>query len=123
MIFLTIRRGINMTKEEKRMLTHVGVQTVIDIAGGIAAVDIFKKAVSTLPTRYGFMHSLGKHALTFGAFQIGMDLAEKGTKPFVDALFKVKLDVPNDNSEDTEISKDVASEDDISDSEDASSED
>ena len=122
-----------MTKEEKRMLTHVGVQTVIDIAGGIAAVDIFKKAVNTLPTKYGFMHSLGKHALTFGAFQIGMDLAEKGTKPFVkpfvNALFKVKSDAPNDESEDTEISKDTASEDteapedDISDSEDASSED
>ena len=118
-----------MTKEEKRMLTHVCVQTVIDIAGGIAAVDIFKKAVNTLPTKYGFMHSLGKHALTFGAFQIGMDLAEKGTKPFINALFKVKLDAPSDNSEDTEISKDVASEDteapedDISGTEDASSED
>ena len=100
-----------MTKEEKRILTNVGVQAVIDIAGGIAAIDIFKKAVNTLPTRYGFMHSLGRAALTFGAFQIGMDLAEKGTKPFVDALFKVKLDAPNDESEDTEISKDVASED------------
>lgn len=112
-----------MTKEEKRILTNAGVQAVIDIAGGITAVDIFKKAVNTLPTRYGFMHSLGRIALTFGAFQIGMDLAEKGTKPFVDALFKVKLDAPSDNSEDTEISKDTASEDDISDSEDADSED
>ena len=118
-----------MTKEEKRILTNVGVQAVIDIAGGIAAVDIFKKAINTLPTRYGFMHSLGRAALTFGAFQIGMDFAEKGTKPFIDALFKVKLDAPKDEYEDTEISKDVASEDtetsedDISGTEDADSED
>lgn len=116
-----------MTNEEKKLAMNVVIQGVIDIAGGIAAVDIFKKAVNTLPTRYGFMHSLGKHALTFGAFQIGMDLAEKGTKPFVkpfvNALFKVKLDAPKDESEDTEISKDVASEDDISGTEDADSED
>lgn len=107
-----------MTNEEKKLAMNVVVQGLIDIAGGVAAVDIFKKAVSTLPTKYGFMHSLGRATLAFGAFHIGMELAEKGTKPFVDPLFKVKLDTPDNDSKGTEVTEDPegtdASEDDIS---------
>lgn len=118
-----------MTNEEKKLAMNIVIQGLIDIAGGVAAVDIFKKATNSLQVKRGMVHSIGKYALAFGAFQIGMDLAEKGTKPFIDALFKVKLDAPKDESEDTEISKDVASEDteasedDISGTEDADSED
>ena len=95
-----------MTNEEKKLAMNVVVQGLIDIAGGVAAVDIFKKATNSLQVKKGMVHSIGKYALAFGAFNIGMDLAEKGTKPFVDALFKVKLDESNDNSEDTETSVD-----------------
>lgn len=107
-----------MTNEEKKLAMNVVVQGLIDIAGGVAAVDIFKKATNSLQVKRGMVHSIGKYALAFGAFQIGMELAEKGTKPFVDALFKVKLDTPDNDSKGTEETEDPedtdASEDDIS---------
>lgn len=107
-----------MTNEEKKLAMNVAVQGLIDIAGGVAAVDIFKKATNSLQVKRGMVHSIGKYALAFGAFQIGMELAEKGTKLFVDALFKVKLDTPDNDSKGTEVTEDPegtdASEDDIS---------
>lgn len=107
-----------MTKEEKKLAMNVVVQGLIDIAGGVAAVDIFKKATNSLQVKRGMMHSIGKYALAFGAFNIGMNLAEKGTKPFVDALFKVKLDALDNDSKGTEEAEDTeAPEDDISDEE------
>ena len=110
-----------MTNEEKKLAMNVVVQGLIDIAGGVAAVDIFKKATNSLQVKKGMVHSIGKYALAFGAFNIGMDLAEKGTKPFVDALFKVKLDELDTDSKGTEEAEDPdgteASVDDISDEE------
>lgn len=110
-----------MTNEEKKLAMNVVVQGLIDIAGGVAAVDIFKKATNSLQVKRGMVHSIGKYALAFGAFNIGMDLAEKGTKPFVDALFKVKLDALDNDSKGTEETEDSdnteAPEDDISDEE------
>ena len=107
-----------MTNEEKKLAMNVVVQGLIDIAGGVAAVDIFKKATNSLQVKRGMVHSIGKYALAFGAFQVGMELAEKGTKPFIDALFKVKLDASDSDTKGTEEAEDPddteASVDDIS---------
>ena len=107
-----------MTKEEKKLAMNIVIQGLIDIAGGVAAVDIFKKATNSLQIKRGMVHSIGKYALAFGAFHFGMELTEKGTKPFVDALFKVKLDASDSDTKETEETGDPedteAPEDDIS---------
>lgn len=84
-----------MTKEEKKYLFCGLTEIVVDVAGGLVAVDIFKKATSNLQLKKGTLRGFGKFALKLGVFDIGYELAGKGADPFIEMLFGIdKKKVP-----------------------------
>lgn len=84
-----------MTREEKKYLFCGLTEIVVDVAGGLVAVDIFKKATSNLQLKKGTLRSFGKLALKLGVFDIGYELAGKGADPFIEMLFGIdKKKVP-----------------------------
>ena len=84
-----------MTKEEKKYLFCGLTEIAVDVAGGLVAVDIFKKATSNLQLKKGTFRGFGKFALKLGVFDIGYELAGKGADPFIEMLFGIdKKKVP-----------------------------
>lgn len=84
-----------MTREEKKYLFCGLTEIVVDVAGGLVAVDIFKKATSNLQLKNGTLRGFGKFALKLGVFDIGYELAGKGADPFIETLFGIdKKKVP-----------------------------
>lgn len=84
-----------MTREEKKYLFCGLTEIAVDVAGGLVAVDIFKKATSNLQLKKGTFRSFGKLALKLGVFDAGYKLAGKGADPFIEMLFGIdKKKVP-----------------------------
>lgn len=84
-----------MTREEKKYLFCGLTEIAVDVAGGLVAVDIFKKASSNLQLKKGTFRGFGKLALKLGVFDIGYELAGKGADPFIEALYGIdKKKVP-----------------------------
>ena len=84
-----------MTREEKKYLFCGLTEIAVDVAGGLVAVDIFKKATSNLHLKKGTLRGFGKFALKLGVFDIGYELTGKGADPFIEMLFGIdKKKVP-----------------------------
>ena len=82
-----------MTKDMKKIIGYAVSTAVVDVAGGMVALDIFNKAISNLPLKRSTFRSIGLFGLRFGVFNGGMDFAEKYTNGTLKSIFGIdKMD-------------------------------
>ena len=82
-----------MTKDLKKIIGYAVSSAVVDVAGGMVALDIFNKAISNLPLKKSTFRSIGLFSLRFGVFNGGMDFAEKYTNGTLKSIFGInKMD-------------------------------
>lgn len=82
-----------MTKDMKKIIGYVVSSAVVDVAGGMVALDIFNKAIGNLPLKRSTFRSIGLFSLKYGAFNAGMDFAEKYTNGTLKSIFGIdKMD-------------------------------
>ena len=82
-----------MTKDMKKIIGYAVSTAVVDVAGGMVALDIFNKAISNLPLKKSTFRSIGLFSLRFGVFNGGMDFTEKYTTGTLKSIFGIdKMD-------------------------------
>lgn len=117
-----------MTKDMKKIIGYAVSTAVVDVAGGMVALDIFNKVIGNLPLKKSTFRSIGLFSLRFGVFNGGMDFTEKYTNGTLKSIFGInKMDAKqvaddminelakkiNNNTDDEEATAEEA--DDISD--------
>lgn len=82
-----------MTKDMKKIIGYAVSTAVVDVAGGMVALDIFNKAIGNLPLKRSTFRSIGLFSLRFGVFNGGMDFTEKYTNGTLKSIFGInKMD-------------------------------
>ena len=82
-----------MTKDMKKIIGYAVSTAVVDVAGGMVALDIFNKAISNLPLKKSTFRSIGLFGLRFGVFNGGMDFADNYTNGTLKSIFGIdKMD-------------------------------
>lgn len=82
-----------MTKDMKKIIGYAVSTAVVDVAGGMVALDIFNKAIGNLPLKRSTFRSIGLFSLRFGVFNGGMNFTEKYTNGTLKSIFGInKMD-------------------------------